>query len=179
LQVLRSELSSYSTMGPARRLSVGSRGSVESNTSGSIQAIIDAGNEPQPRMSDDPSAGLMSSRRHQIFPELTDAEIARIRRFGVAKHYAKGERLITAGEPGPGMFVVLKGRVTLIQRGGLGHVVPLVTHGHGQFLGEVATLSGGAAFVDAHAHEDVETVRLAPEQLRALIVAEAGPWEGV
>jgi len=130
-------------------------------------------------MSDDPAALLMSSRRHQIFPELTDAEIARIRRFGVAKHYAKGERLITAGEPGPGMFVVLKGRVTLSQRDGLGHVVPLVTHGHGQFLGEVATLSGGSAFVDAHAHEDVETLLVPPEQLRALIVAEADLGERI
>ena len=130
-------------------------------------------------MSNDPAAGLMSSRRHQIFPELTEAEIARIRRFGVARHYAKGERLITAGEPGPGMFVVLKGRVTLSQRDGLGHVVPLVTHGHGQFLGEVATLSGGSAFVDAHAHEDVETLLVPPEQLRALIVAEADLGERI
>ena len=133
---------------------------------------------PQNRMADDRSVGVMS-RRHQMFPELTDAEIARISRFGTPRRYARGERLITAGEPGPGMFVVLKGRVTLSQRDGLGHVVPIVTHGHGQFLGEVATLSGGSALVDAHAHEDVETLLVPPEQLRALIVAEADLGERI
>ena len=129
-------------------------------------------------MSDAPPAGVMA-RRHQMFPELTDAEIARIRRFGTPRRYARGERLITAGEPGPGMFVVLRGRVTLSQRDGLGHVVPLVTHGHGQFLGEVGTLSGRAALVDAHAHDDVETLLVPPDQLRALIVAEADLGERI
>ncbi len=114
-----------------------------------------------------------------MFPVLTDAEIERIRRFGTPRRYAHGELLITAGKPGPGMFVVLKGRVTLSQRDGLGHVVPLVTHGHGQFLGEVATLSGGSALVDAHAHDDVETLLVPPEKLRALIVAEADLGERI
>src|SRR5207245_6655659 len=118
-------------------------------------------------MADDPPVGVMS-RRHQIFPELTDAEITRIRRFGTPRKYAAGERLITAGEPGPGMFVLLTGHVTLSQRDGLGHVVPLVTHGRGQFLAEVATLSGGPALVDAHAQEGVETLLVPPDQLRAL-----------
>ena len=129
-------------------------------------------------MSDAPPAGVMA-RRHQMFPELTDAEIARIRRFGTPRRYARGERLITAGEPGPGMFIVLRGRVTLSQRDGLGHVVPLVTHGHGQFIGEVGTLSGRAALVDAHAHDDVETLLVPPDQLRALIVAEADLGERI
>src|SRR5438477_6582072 len=129
-------------------------------------------------MADDPPVGVMS-RRHQIFPELKDAEIARIRRFGRPRKYADGERLIRAGEPGPGMFVLLTGHVTLSQRDGLGHVVPLVTHGRGQFLAEVATLSGGPALVDAHAQEDVETLLVPPEQLRALIVAEADLGERI
>src|SRR6266576_3770332 len=119
------------------------------------------------------------SRRTQIFPELTDAEIARIRRFGTPRTYADGERLITAGEPGPGMFVVLKGHVVLSQRDGLGRVVPLVTHGRGQFLAEVATLSGGAALVDAHAQQEVEALLVPPVQLRALIVAEADLGERI
>ncbi len=55
---------------------------------------------------------------------LTDAEIARIRRFGVARHFARGERLFAAGEPSPGMFVVLKGAVAISQRDGLGNVAP-------------------------------------------------------
>ena len=70
---------------------------------------------------------LAESRRHQMFPVLSPAEIARIRRFGTVLHFTKGDRLFAAGEPGPGMFVMLKGQVTITQRDGLGHVVPIVT----------------------------------------------------
>ena len=49
------------------------------------------------------------TRYAQMFPPLTDAEIARMRRFGELRAYAAGERLFVAGEPGPGMFVVLQG----------------------------------------------------------------------
>src|SRR5712692_8462206 len=119
------------------------------------------------------------SRRHQMFPELTEAEIARIRRFGTVRRYKRGERLFAAGEPGPGMFVVLKGVVTISQRDGIGRVVPIAHQGRGQFLAEVAQLSGRYALVDGYADEDVETLLVPPEQLRALIIAEADLGERI
>ena len=121
------------------------------------------------------------SRAHaiQMFPQLTDADIARISRFGTLRRYARGERLFAAGEPGPGMFVVLKGSVVLSQRDGLGHVAPVVSQGPGHFLGEVGSLSGRQALVDAHAEEDVEALLVPPEQLRALIIAEADLGERI
>jgi thioredoxin reductase (NADPH) len=118
-------------------------------------------------------ANSLRARQEQMFPGLTDAEIARIQRFGAPKQYARGERLFAAGEPGPGMFVVLRGTVALSQRDGLGHVVPIVRQGRGQFLGEVAQLSGRSALVDGDAEEDVDTLLVPPDQLRALIIAEA------
>jgi thioredoxin reductase (NADPH) len=126
----------------------------------------------------DASTGV-ASRRNQMFPQLSDAEIARIGRFGVIRQHARGARLYAAGEPGPGMFVVLKGTVTISLRDGLGHVVPIARQGRGQFLGEIAQLSGGAALVDADADEDAETLLVPPDRLRALIVAEASLGERV
>ena len=114
-----------------------------------------------------------------MFPQLTDADIARIRRFGTLRRFARGERLFAAGEPRPGMFVVLKGTVTISQRDGLGNVAPIATQGPGQFLAEVSTLSGGHALVDGHAEEDVETLLLPSDQLRALIIAEADLGERI
>jgi thioredoxin reductase (NADPH) len=114
-----------------------------------------------------------------MFPVLTAAEIARINRFGKVLHYRRGDRLFTAGEPGPGMFVVLKGAVAITQRDGLGHVVPVVRHGPGGFSAEVGTLSGQPALVDGVAEEDVETLLVSPGQLRALIIAEADLGERI
>ena len=123
--------------------------------------------------------GTLASRREQLFPQLTDAEIVRISRFGTLRRFARGDRLLTAGEPAPGMFVVLKGTVIISQRDGLGHVAPLWTRGRGHFIAEVSTLSGRHALVDAHAEEDVETLLVPPEQLRALIIAEADLGERI
>lgn len=123
--------------------------------------------------------GSIATRRDQAFPTLTDAEIARIERFGSRRRYGSGERLFAAGERGPGMFVVLSGTVTISQRDGMGRVVPIGKRGRGQFLGEVAQLSGAAALVDGDADDDVETLLVPPDRLRGLIVAEADLGERI
>ncbi|MDM0020288.1 FAD-dependent oxidoreductase [Variovorax saccharolyticus] len=115
----------------------------------------------------------VETRRHQMFPVLGAADIGRIRRFGSVRRYALGDCLFRAGEPGPGMFVVLEGLVAITQRDGLGHVVPIERQGPGQFLAEIAQLSGRPALVDGHAETEVETLLVPPDQLRALIIAEA------
>jgi len=79
-------------------------------------------------------ATIAFPRHAQTFPELTPAEIARMRRFGDFCTYKHGERLFEAGRPGPGMFVVLSGHVAISQRDGLGHVTPVIDQGPGQFL---------------------------------------------
>ena len=43
-----------------------------------------------------PYVRSISGRRDQAFPVLSEAEIARIRRFGEVRHYAPGARLFAA-----------------------------------------------------------------------------------
>jgi thioredoxin reductase (NADPH) len=121
----------------------------------------------------------VANRRDQMFPVLAESEIARIARFGTVRRYSCGERLFTAGQPGPGMFIVLKGIVAISQRDGLGNVTPIVRQGPGEFLAEVGQLSGGRALVDGDAQEEVETLLIPSEQLRALIIAEADLGERI
>jgi thioredoxin reductase (NADPH) len=118
-------------------------------------------------------------RLEQTFPSLTPQEIARMRRFGAIVRYKHGEKLFETGKPGPGMFVVLSGHVTITQRDGLGHVTPVIDQGPGQFLAEIGQLSGRMALVDGHAEGDVETLLIPPERLRALLVAEADLGERI
>ena len=116
---------------------------------------------------------IIESRKGQAFPQLSADEIDRLRRFGAVRHYGDGERLFAAGEPGPGMFVVLKGQVAVTRPDGLGHEVPVIDQGVGEFLAEIGQLSGRPAFVDGPALGEVETLLLPPEGLRAALVAEA------
>src|SRR5205814_9184528 len=118
-------------------------------------------------------------RHDQTFPALTPHEIERMRRFGELRSFGDGEGLFETGKPGPGMFVVLSGHVAITLRDGLGHVTPLLDQGPGQFLAEIGQLSGRVALVDGHAEGDVETLLIAPERLRALLVAEADLGERI
>jgi thioredoxin reductase (NADPH) len=126
-----------------------------------------------PPPDDTPPPSVDASRRHQTFPVLSAADIARIQRFGKPVRFRRGERLYVAGETSPGMFLVLKGAVNAIARDGMGAHEQVTRHAVGQFTGEIGQLSGGPALVDGVAEEDVEALLLAPEQLRALIIAEA------
>src|ERR1700744_1526348 len=123
--------------------------------------------------------GRAFPRLEQTFPDLTAAEIARMRRFGELRSYKDGACLFETGKPGPGMFVVLSGHVAISQRDGLGHVTPIIDQGPGQFLAEVGQLSGRVALVDGCAEGDVETLLIPPERLRALMVAEADHGERI
>ncbi len=118
-------------------------------------------------------------RLEQTFPTLTPQEIARMRRFGEVRSYKDRERLFETGKPGPGMYLILSGRVAISQRDGLGHVTPVIDQGPGQFLAEIGQLSGRPALVDGHAEGDVETLLIPPERLRALLVAEADLGERI
>ena len=96
----------------------------------------------------------IDTRREQMFPKLTSGEIARLRRFGEIRRYAAGAQLFKTGEPSPGMFVIISGTVAVSRRDGLGHVVPIIELGPGEFLAEVGQLSGQPALVDGAAKTD-------------------------
>src|SRR6516162_9421084 len=112
-------------------------------------------------------------RYHETFPTLTAPEIDRLRRYGSLRNYSDGEKLFEAGKLSPGMFVVLKGVLSIVQRDGLGHVTPIIEEGPGQFTAEAGQLSRRSAIADCTAKGKVETLLIPTEGLRALLVAEA------
>ncbi len=116
---------------------------------------------------------IIDTRRYQMFPNLEPEEIKRLRRFGEVRSYGMGEALAKVGEVGHGLTVILAGTVDITQHDESGRREPIVTHGPGSFMGELAQLAGLPALVDAYAQEPVVAVIIPPERLRALLVAEA------
>jgi thioredoxin reductase (NADPH) len=116
---------------------------------------------------------IMDTRRHQMFPTLEPAEIERVRRFGKVRSYGVGEALARVGEVGLGLTIILAGKVDITQHLESGRREPIVTHGAGAFMGELAQLAGRPSLVDAHAQGPVEALIIPPDQLRALLIAEA------
>jgi thioredoxin reductase (NADPH) len=120
-----------------------------------------------------PSNPILEQRRDQIFPTLDPADVERVRRFGEVRAFAAGERLETAGQVGPGLLVVLAGSVRVTRHDHLDRDEFIVSHGPGNFMGELAQLAGRPTLVDAVAQTPVEALIIPPERLRALMVAEA------
>ena len=125
------------------------------------------------------SQSIFDTRSPQMFPTLEPAEVERMRRFGTLCSYADGETVVRVGDTGRGLTVILSGQVTVTGRGDRGEPQPIVTHGSGSFMGELAQLSGRPSLVDACAVGGVEALILPPERLRALLVAEADLGERI
>src|SRR5439155_21725080 len=103
-----------------------------------------------------PSSNALASRLQQLFPILAAAEIDRVRRFGDVRRFRPGEVLYQVGKPGPGMYVILSGRVAVVGRDGLGQAVPVAAFAQligatveemaeavpGEVLAEIGQLSG-------------------------------------
>ncbi|RWB94392.1 MAG: cyclic nucleotide-binding domain-containing protein [Mesorhizobium sp.] len=121
----------------------------------------------------------IAARRDQMFPVLADADIERMRRFGEARAYAAGDRIVTAGTVSPGLIVILSGKVEITQAGALGQPEAIVTHGAGNFIGELAQLSNRPSLVNAEATEPVEAIVIPSQRLRDLMVQEANLGERI
>ena len=122
---------------------------------------------------------VLETRREQVFPVLTTPEINRLRRFGDVRVYEKSQNLLKAGEPIPGMFVILVGEVAVTLRDALGHTEPLINYAPGFFMGELGSLSGNPALVDAVAQTRVEALVIPSVRIRELMVGEADLGERI
>lgn len=120
-----------------------------------------------------PTPSISDTRFDQMFPTLEPSEIERVRRFGKMRAFAPGEPLAKVGGTDGGLSIVLAGQVDVTRYDWSGGRAPIITHGHGAFLGELAQLAGRPALVDATARGQVEALIIPPDQLRALMVAEA------
>jgi len=110
----------------------------------------------------------------QAFPVLTEAQISRIRSSGDLRRVEPGEILFRTGDSGLPFFVVLSGKMEIVQPDpkstGERHIV---THAAGQFTGELAMISGQRSLVMGRVLEAGEFLQLTSESFRSLIARDA------
>ncbi|HUR34814.1 MAG TPA: FAD-dependent oxidoreductase [Vicinamibacterales bacterium] len=113
-----------------------------------------------------PSDG--TSDQDRMFPRLTASQMARLASHGHSRPFTANEVLLEAGTPIGHFYAVTEGAVDIVRpiNGGEEFVV---THGAGQFIGDVHTLSGRRSIVRARARTDGTVVELSRESLLTLI----------
>lgn len=104
------------------------------------------------------------------FPRLTDDQVATLEVGGTRRSVHTGEVLIREGAPSNDFFVILSGKVAVIDEGAVdGERRILRVHGPGRFLGELGLLDGQVAFFTAEVIEDGEVLVVPAERVRALV----------
>lgn len=109
------------------------------------------------------------------YPRLTDEQVTLLARFGERKRLAKGSTLFCEGDRDCGLFVVLDGRVRVLQDDdptGTSRVIAV--HGRGRFVGDLSMLTGQAVYVTAVAQTDVEVLEIPYDRLREAVVQNQG-----
>jgi thioredoxin reductase (NADPH) len=114
----------------------------------------------------------LESRRAQMFPELTPAQVARLERHGTRVHTRKGEVLAEPGERYRRLMVVLSGSIEIVRPGISGEELVTV-HTANHFAGEMSTLRGAASVVRARVREEGEILAIDAENLRTIVQTDA------
>jgi thioredoxin reductase (NADPH) len=122
---------------------------------------------------------VFDTHHRQAFPVLESFEVERLLRFGQKRCFPDGGYLLRTGEIASGMFVIISGQVIVAPREAAVGRGPIVVHGPGGFVGELAQFSGRPALVEAQAKGTVEALILAPEALRSVLLEEADLGEGI
>ena len=115
---------------------------------------------------------LRETRREQMFPKLTPAQIGRLDAYGKRMHIRAGEVLAEPGDRYGRLLAVLSGAIDIVLPGIAGETL-LTVHTAGDFAGEMSALRGAGASVRARVREDGEVIAIERDDLRRLVQADA------
>ena len=119
-----------------------------------------------------PPRSSVPNPRTDLFPILTPAQIDRIRPRGHVRPVKAGEILFEPNQTGIPFFVVLSGKLDIVQPG-LESEQPIVTHVPGEFTGEISMISGQRSLVRGRMLEAGEVLELDQESMRDLIAQDS------
>ncbi|MGD0930302.1 MAG: FAD-dependent oxidoreductase, partial [Candidatus Korobacteraceae bacterium] len=108
----------------------------------------------------------------EAFPILTAAQIDRLRPFGKTRQVQAGEILFEPGDTNVPFFVLLSGRLDIVQPCPTGERV-IVTHTPGGFTGEFAVISGQRYLLRGRVAEAGEFLQISAEAARSLVAKDS------
>ena len=109
--------------------------------------------------------------RPRAFPALTEEQIDRIRPLGRIRQVRSGDILIKPGDTVIPFYVLLSGRMEIVQPSLDGERM-IALHEPGGFTGEMTMLSGARSQVIGRVSEGGEFLELSPENLRVLVARD-------
>jgi thioredoxin reductase (NADPH) len=112
------------------------------------------------------------TRQAQMFPTLSEAQVARLKACGSERSFDAGALVFEQGDRGLPFFVVLEGEMEIVHPR-YDHEELIVVHGRHQFTGEVSQLTSGPALVRARARTRLRLLCVATETFRSIMQTDA------
>ncbi len=103
------------------------------------------------------ASALFASFREQVLEEILTSTTLR--------SYQEGDIVVTEGETGSSLFLIVTGRVKVFTRGARGEHLPLAELGPGDFFGEVSLLTGKPRTATITAREAVTAIELSKQDV--------------
>jgi thioredoxin reductase (NADPH) len=107
--------------------------------------------------------------RDEAFPRLSDDLVAPLDAVGERRRITAGEILFDAGDRTSAFYVVLSGRVAIVDAHGTPKEHVLGVHTEHRFVGELSLVTGQPTYTTAVVREDGEVIEVTREQLQAVV----------
>jgi len=108
----------------------------------------------------------------QAFPELTEAQMSRVRAASKVRRVVPGEVLFEPNDTNISFFVLLSGGMEIVQPD-LSGERKITTHGPGHFTGEINMISGQRCLVRGRVTEAGEFLEMKSADFRTLVARDA------
>ena len=110
-----------------------------------------------------------TSNLEGAYPRLSQDQIDTLEPYGERRPIHAGEVLYAEGDPSDLFYVILAGRVAMVEGYGTDDQRVVRVHGPGRFLGELSLLTGQTEFFTAVALDDGEVLAVPVDGLRAVV----------
>src|SRR6202000_308709 len=107
------------------------------------------------------------------YPRLNDAQLTALAEAGPRRGVQPEEILFREGERDCDFFVILAGKVAVIESPGTPEERLIGVHGRGRFLGELGLLTGESSFYTAVTVEAGEVLAMPVERLKEIIARDS------
>jgi thioredoxin reductase (NADPH) len=126
-----------------------------------------------PATSPPPSAShAFINRRAELFPKLSDAQLARVARFATTVELDEGALLFDEGDYGIPFFVILEGAVAIVHPNGSAEEL-ITVHEPRDFTGEISMVAARRTLTRARAVKPCRLLRVESPQFRSLIQTDS------
>src|SRR6202050_5741304 len=106
------------------------------------------------------------------YPRLSDAQIAALAALGQRRSVPPEEILFREGDRNCGFFVVLAGKVAVVEGRGTPEERIIAVHGRSRFLGELSLLTGEGCYYSAVALDAGQVIAVPVDRLRELVAGD-------